>query len=267
MDFTVIIAIGIAAFLFSVIGAICKIIKDAKGEKQPKQSWAEKATPVEHETVKTEEKPKEKEPLTRKEEPEIVTEENLRWPLFDKQELGTMGWGFIFHENTWDEIHALLRQGKYEEAEQEAKKFQKEFPTSMMPDLLLLEAQHRKGDFSACSETFRNTKRSDLAFFSELNRTPLVLEYSEAMLDLQNTIPGLIQTAWMGAHECLDKVMRPNPPERSYVICIRAFEAALALGKPLFGGNEEALIKDYIKSGLSWHPESKTLLELKSKYA
>ena len=267
MDFTVIIAIGIAAFLFSVIGALCKIIKDAKGEKQPKQSWAEKATPVKQEPVKTKEEPIKKEPLTRKEEPETVTEENRRWPLFDKQELGTMGWDFIFHENTWEEIHALLKQGKYEEAEQKAKKFHEEFPTSMMPDLLLLEAQHRKGDFSACSQTFSNTKRSDLAFFSELNRTPLVLEYSEAMLDLQNTIPGLIQTAWMGAHECLDKVMRSNPPERSYVICVRAFEAALALGKPLFGGNEEALIKDYIKSGLSWHPESKTLLELKSKYA
>ena len=193
-------------------------------------------------------------------------EENLRWPLFDKDELGTMGWGFLLHENIWDEIHALLKLGKYEEAEMKARKFHEDFPSSMMPDLLLLEAQHRKGDFSACSQTFSNTKRSDLAFFSELNRTPLVLEYSESMLDLQNTIPGLIQTAWMGAHECLDKVMRSNPPERSYIICVRAFEAALALGKPLFGGDEEALIKDYIKSGLSWHPESKTLLELKSKY-
>lgn len=102
--------------------------------------------------------------------------------------------------------------------------------------------------------------------YNSVNQTPLVLEYCQAMLDLQGTIPIYIQHAWRGAQDCLYSVMLSNPPERSYIICIRALEAALALNEPLFGGNEIELIKDYINSGLSWHPKSPVLLELKQKY-
>ena len=55
MDYTVIIAIGIAAFLLPIIGAICKIVKDAKGDKQPNKRQVDKATPVKQESVKTKE--------------------------------------------------------------------------------------------------------------------------------------------------------------------------------------------------------------------
>ena len=200
-------------------------------------------------------------------EPEIGIEGNLRWPLFEEKELSTMGWDFLFCKEQWDEVNVLLRNGQYEEAEKKTREFKGKYMDSLlMFDLLLLEAQHRKGDFNACSETYKNTNRPSLAFFSAKDKTPLVLEYCEAMLDLQGTIPMWIQTAWKGAHDCLNNVMRSNPPERSYVICIRAFIAAVDIGQPLFGGNEEALIKDYIKSGLSWYPESKTLLKLKSDY-
>ncbi len=207
--------------------------------------------------------PTEKEKLMRPR----CTEENLRWPLFEEKELKTMGWEFLFCKKEWDEVNILLENGDYNEAEKKTLEFKEKYMDSlMMFDLLLLEAQHRKGDFNACSETYQNTNRPSLAFFSAKDKTPLVLEYCEAMLDLQGTIPGWIQLAWKGAHECLDNVMRANPPERSYVICIRAFKAALDIGRPLFGGNEEALIQDYIKSGLSRYPESKTLLELKSEF-
>ena len=189
------------------------------------------------------------------------------WPLFDEKELRTMGWEMVFCKEQWKEVNILLKAGKYDEAEKQTLEFKNKYMDSLIEfDLLLLEAQHRKGDFFACSKTYNNTNRLSLAFFSAINKTPLVLEYCEAMLDLQGTIPMWIQLAWKGAHDCLNEVMRTNPPERSYVICIRAFESALTIKRPLFGGNEEALIKDYIKSGLSWYPESKTLLEMKSKY-
>lgn len=195
------------------------------------------------------------------------TEENFQWPLFEEKELETMGWDFLFCKEQWDEVNVLLKKGEYDAAEKKTYEFKEKYMDSIiMFDLLLLEAQHRKGDFNACSETYDNTNRSSLAFFSAKNKTPLVLEYCEAMLDLQGTIPSWIQLAWKGAHDCLNSVMRSNPPERSYVICIKAFKAALDIGQPLFGGNEEALIKDYIKSGLSWYPESKTLLKIKSEF-
>ena len=203
---------------------------------------------------------------TRIPEPEMTTEENLRWPLFEEEELRTMGWDFLFCNKQWDEVVILLKKGEYDEAEKKAYEYKETFMSSlMMFDLLLLEAQHRKGDFNACSETYQNTNRRSLMFYSAINKTPFVLEYCEAMLDLQGTIPMWIQAAWKGAHDCLNEVMQSNPPERAYVICIRAFKAALDIGKPLFGGNEEVLIKDYIKAGLSWHPESKILLAMKSE--
>lgn len=195
-------------------------------------------------------------------------DEKNRWPLFEEKELRTMGWEFVFCKEQWEEVNILLKAGKYAEAEKKTLEFKSKYMDSLIEfDLLLLEAQHRKGDFYACAETYKNTDRLSLAFFSEINKTPLVLEYCEAMLDLQGTIPGYIQLAWKGAHDCLDGVMKSNPPERSYIICIRAFQAALDINQPLFGGNEEALIKDYIKSGLSWYPESKTLLEMQSIFA
>ena len=187
--------------------------------------------------------------------------------MFEEKELRTMGWEIVFCKEQWEEVNILLKAGKYDEAEKKTLEFKNKYMDSLIEfDLLLLEAQHRKGDFYACAETYKNTNRPSLAFFSAVNKTPLVLEYCEAMLDLQGTIPMYIQLAWKGAHDCLDKVMRSNPPERSYIICIRAFKAALGINQPLFGGNEEALIKDYIKSGLNWYPESKTLLEMQSRH-
>ena len=188
------------------------------------------------------------------------------WPLFEEKELRAMGWEFVFCKDQWEEVNLLLKSGKYDEAEKKTLEFKEMYMSSLIEfDLLLLEAQHRKGDFNACSETYEKTNRTSLAFFSAINKTPLVLEYCEAMLDLQGTIPVWIQMAWKGAYECLNKVMRSNPPERAYLICIRAFKAAIAIEKPLFGGNEEALIKDYINLGLSRYPKSKTLLKMKSE--
>ena len=185
------------------------------------------------------------------------------WSLFSEKELETMMWSFLLNRKDWDEANVCLREGDYEAAEKKAKEWLERNSYDIMPYLILLEAQHRKGDFMACSKTYRES-RDKTVFFDEIQKSPLVLEYCEAMRDLQSNYPAMIQTAWMGAHDCLNKIMRSRPPERAYVICIRAFEAALASGKPLFGGNEDALIKDYIKSGLSWYPESKTLLAMQA---
>lgn len=195
------------------------------------------------------------------------TGDNTLWPLFEEKELRTMGWDFLFCKEQWDEVNALLKNGKYGDAEKKPYEFKEKYMDSLiMFDLLLLEAQHRKGDFSACVKTYKATNRPSLAFFTAKNKTPLVLEYCEAMLDLQGTVPMRIQLAWRGAHDCLNGVMRSNPPERSYVICIRAFKAALDINEPLFGGKEEDLIKEYIQSGLSRYSESKTLLGLKAEF-
>jgi tetratricopeptide (TPR) repeat protein len=171
----------------------------------------------------------------------------------------------MFNREKWEEITSHLEKGEYEIALKKAEENLKNFPTDLIAYLLLLQAQHRVGDFKACENTYLASQKK-LFMYNGVNQTPLVLEYCEAMLDLQGTIPTYIQQAWRSAQDCLDNVMRSNPPERSYVICIRAFEAALALNEPLFGGNEAELIKDYINSGLSWHPKSSVLLELKQKY-
>lgn len=187
------------------------------------------------------------------------------WPLFDKKELGTMGWDFLFHEDTWDEIHALLVKGAYDVAEMKAKKFKEDFSSAIMADLLLLEAQHRKGDFKACQETYNQTKRLDLAFFDAENKTPLVLEFCEAMLDLQSNVPVLVQAAWQGGQECIEKVMPRKAPERAFVIRAKAVKAAIDMGRPLFGGDEKSLLEEYIESGLARYPHSAILLKMKSE--
>lgn len=191
-------------------------------------------------------------------------EENGLWPLFDKKELVTMGWDFLFHVDTWDEIQTLLVKGAYDAAEMKAKKFKEDFSSAIMADLLLLEAQHRKGDINACRETYGNTNRMELVFYSAEQKTPLVLEYSEALLDLSD-LPMDIQIAYMGASECINKVMRANPPERAYIIGAKALKAAIDMEKPLFGGNEKSMIQACIKAGLNRYPQSPSLLKMKKE--